>query len=84
MTAPQGLTDDEVRDRQRQGAVNIVPAGPSRSIAEIVRANTITPVNLIMTTLLVLILVAGKPGDALFAGVIVSNTVVGITQELRA
>ena len=84
MTPPRGLTSDEVRDREQRGAINLVPDGPSRSIPEIIKANTLTPVNMIMTTLLVLIFIAGKPGDALFAGVIVSNTVVGITQEIRA
>jgi cation-transporting ATPase E len=32
----------------------------------------------------VLVLIAGSPKDALFAGVIVSNSVIGIVQELRA
>ena len=37
-----------------------------------------------MGSLLAVILVAGFPGDALFAGVIVSNSVIGTFQELRA
>ncbi|MDG2113138.1 MAG: HAD-IC family P-type ATPase, partial [Actinomycetota bacterium] len=64
--------------------MNHVPSAPTRTIRQIIHANMLTPVNLIMGTLLVLILVAGKPGDALFAGVIVSNSVIGILQELRA
>ena len=48
------------------------------------KANVFTPINLIIGTLLVLILVAEAPGDALFAGVVVSNSIVGIVQELRA
>jgi len=81
---PTGLTSDEVAERIRRGAVNQVPAAPTRSISQIIQANVLTPVNLIMGTLLVLILVANKPGDALFAGVILSNSVIGIIQELRA
>ncbi len=66
------------------GRVNDVPDAPVRTTGEILRANVLTPVNAIMGTLLVLILVAGFPGDALFAGVIVSNSVIGTIQELRA
>ena len=82
--ASSGLTAQEVEQRKREGRVNVALDGPSRTIAQIYRANIFTTVNMIMGTLLVLILVAGKPGDALFAGVIVSNSVIGIVQEIRA
>ncbi len=42
------------------------------------------PVNAIMLSLFALILVAGFPADGLFVGVVVSNTVIGIAQELYA
>ena len=48
------------------------------------RANTLTVFNLILATFLVVILVAGRPADALFAGVLVANTAIGIVQEVRA
>ena len=38
----------------------------------------------IIGTLFVLILVAGYPADALFAGVVISNSVIGIAQEIQA
>ncbi|MCP3935835.1 MAG: HAD-IC family P-type ATPase [Actinomycetia bacterium] len=79
-----GLSSDQVAERRRDGRINAVPASPSRTIGQIIRANIFTTVNLIIGTLLVLILVAGKPGDALFAGVIISNSVIGIIQEVRA
>jgi len=79
-----GLTQDQVDQRLTDGRVNVIPTPPSRSIRQIIRANVVTPVNMIMTTLLVLILVSGHPADALFAGVIVSNSAIGILQELRA
>src|SRR5438874_392070 len=89
MTAPgapplAGLTSAEVQERVAQGRVNLVPDAPVRTIGEIVRANVFTRVNAIVGTLFVLILIAGRPKDALFAGVIVSNSVIGIVQELRA
>jgi len=82
--APTGLTAAEVAERRADGRVNDVPDAPVRTTGEILRANVLTPVNAIMGSLLVLILVAGFPGDALFAGVIVSNSVIGTIQELRA
>jgi cation-transporting P-type ATPase E len=79
-----GLTAGEVDERRRAGLTNDVPDAPVRTLGEIVRANVFTPVNAIMGTLLALILIAGYPQDALFAGVIISNSVIGIVQELRA
>ena len=79
-----GLTVGEVSRRIADGRVNDVPDAPVRTTREILRANVLTPVNAIMGALLALILVAGFPGDALFAGVIVSNSVIGTVQELRA
>ncbi|MDE0194094.1 MAG: HAD-IC family P-type ATPase [bacterium] len=79
-----GLTADEVAQRVADGRVNDVPDAPVRTLGEIIRANVFTPVNAILLSLLVLILVAGAPGDALFVGVVVSNSIIGIVQELRA
>ena len=79
-----GLSTDEVAQRVADGRVNDVPDAPVRTLGEIIRANVFTPVNAILLSLLVLILVAGAPGDALFVGVVVSNSVIGIAQELRA
>ena len=79
-----GLTAEQVEDRITSGRVNVIPTPPSRSIRQIVRANVVTPVNMIMITLLVLILISGNPGDSLFGFVILSNSIIGILQELRA
>ena len=79
-----GLTTAEVAERLADGRVNDVPDAPVRTTSEIFRANVLTPINAIMGALFALILVAGFPGDALFAGVIVSNSIIGTVQELRA
>lgn len=81
---PDGLTAAEVEARELDGRVNAVPDAPVRTFGEIVRANVLTPVNGIIGTLFVLILIAGFRSDALFAGVVVSNSVIGIGQELHA
>jgi cation-transporting ATPase E len=79
-----GLDDVAVGERVRAGRTNQVPDAPVRTMGQIIRANLLTPVNAIMVTLFVLILVAGFPKDGLFVGVVVSNAVIGVIQELRA
>jgi len=83
-TAPRGLTTEEVEQRRREGRTNDVPDAPVRTVGQIVRNNVLTPVNAIIGSMFVLIMVAGFPADALFAGVVVSNSVIGIAQELKA
>lgn len=79
-----GLTSAEVEERRAEGRTNAAPPSPVRSLGEIVRANVFTPVNAIMLSLFVLILVARSPRDALFVGVVLSNSIIGIVQEVRA
>ncbi len=56
----------------------------SRSTATIVRANVLTPFNLILTSLGLVTLVFGDARDALFLFIVVTNAGIGIWQELRA
>jgi cation-transporting ATPase E len=79
-----GLTGAEVAERVARGQVNDVPAAPSRTVREIVRANVFTRFNALLGSLLVVILVVGPIQDALFGLVLIANAVVGIVQELRA
>jgi len=82
--AAQGLTAQEVADRIARGQVNDVPAVPSRTVGQIVRANVFTRFNALLGSLLVVILIVGPIQDALFGFVLVANAGVGIYQELRA
>ena len=79
-----GLTSTQVAERHASGLTNNVPDAPVRTLWEIAKANILTPVNAIMLTLFALIMVAWSPGDALFVGVVFSNSVIGIIQEVRA
>jgi cation-transporting ATPase E len=79
-----GLTEAEVSERVATGRVNDVAAGPSRTVAEIVRANVFTRFNALLGSLLVVILIVGPYQDALFGFVLIGNTLIGIVQELRA
>jgi cation-transporting ATPase E len=79
-----GLTSAEVADRVGRGLANTVPTSPTRTVGQIVRGNVFSPINLIVAILAALVIAAGSPKDALFGGVIVANSVIGVVQELRA
>ncbi len=79
-----GLTEAEVAERVARGEVNDVPEVPSRTVAEIVRANVFTRFNALLGSLLVVILYVGPIQDALFGFVLIGNSAIGIYQELRA
>ncbi len=79
-----GLSSAEVEHRRASGQVNHTDRRTSRSIASIVRSNVLTRFNAIITVLAVVVLIFGHPIDALFAGVMVVNAVIGIIQEVRA
>ncbi len=83
-TVLEGLSAAQVRERVARGDVNDVPAVPSRTVGEIVRANVFTRFNALLGGLLVVILIVGPVQDALFGGVLIANTLIGIIQELRA
>lgn len=81
----EGLTPTEVRDRVRAGQVNTVVERPSRTTGEIVSANVVTRFNILLgVLLLVTLIVLRQPRDALFGIVLVTNSAIGIIQELRA
>src|SRR5690606_36025563 len=83
--ATRGLSGDQVAERLADGRVNTLPTAPTRTVGEIVRANVLTPVNAIVGVLLVFVVLAnGISPDMLFGGVIITNSVIGIVQELRA
>ncbi len=81
---PVGLNAEEVQQRISDGRTNDVPDQPVRTVRQIIRNNVLTPVNAIIGSMFTLIMVAGYPADALFAGVVVSNSLIGIAQELKA
>jgi cation-transporting ATPase E len=83
-TPSTGLTDAEVRERDRQGLVNDAGERTSRTYREIVKANVFTRFNAILGTMLVIVLAVGSPADALFGVILVVNSLIGIVQEVRA
>ena len=83
-SAVRGLDEAQVEDRRARGLTNDVPDRPSRTVGEIVRANVFTRFNALLGGLFVVILVVGESNDALFGGVLIANTLIGVVQELRA
>lgn len=79
-----GLSKEEVKERVQSGKANICPKAPSRTFGQILQANLFTRFNAINAVLAVLVIIAGSPKNALFSGVIISNTLIGIIQEVRA
>ncbi|MDO8392092.1 MAG: cation-translocating P-type ATPase [Actinomycetota bacterium] len=79
-----GLTSAEVADRVARGLTNAVPDAPTRTVGQIIRGNVLTPINFVVGTLAAMVIAAGSPKDALFGGVIIANSVIGVVQELRA
>jgi magnesium-transporting ATPase (P-type) len=81
--APAGLSAAEAAARLAARG-RPTPTASSRSYASIVRANVLTPFNLILTAFGVLTLAFGDWRDALFLLVVVVNSLIGIVQEVRA
>lgn len=80
---PGGLSEAEAQ-RRLTAAGRSRRAATSRSYASIVRANVLTVFNLILAVFGTLTLIFGDARDALFLGVIVANSTIGIVQEVRA
>jgi len=78
------LSPEEIALRRKSGKSNRIDSAESRSVASILRANIFTRFNAIISVMLVLILVFGKLGDAMFGFVMIANALIGIVQELRA
>ncbi len=83
--ATQGLSAAEVEQRRAQGLTNDVPSRSSRPLAQILRENLLSITNVILFVIMIVLVVIGKPGDAVVTGgAVLVNVIVGIFQEIRA
>ncbi len=80
----RGLSAADVQSRIDAGLVNAAPPKATRTIGQILRANVLTRFNAILGALLVVVAIVGPPQDALFGGVLLANTTIGVVQEIRA
>jgi cation-transporting P-type ATPase E len=81
--ALRGLSAVEAERRLRERGPRRAPP-TSRSYASIVRANVFTVFNVVLAAFGAVTLAFGDWRDALFLGVLLANTAIGITQEVRA
>uniref|UniRef100_B8HWM1 ATPase, P-type (Transporting), HAD superfamily, subfamily IC n=1 Tax=Cyanothece sp. (strain PCC 7425 / ATCC 29141) TaxID=395961 RepID=B8HWM1_CYAP4 len=81
----QGLTEEEVLSRRKQGLGNQVQTKTSRSYLEILRQNVFTFMNCVLFAIGLILTVLGRPGDAVVSvGVVLMNAIVGVVQESRS
>ena len=81
----KGLTDEQVQLRHACGWGNTPPKPAGRTEQEIIRGHLLTLFNLVFLLLaIVLLLVGSELKNMVFLIVVICNTAIGITQELRA
>ena len=81
----KGLSQQQVNERKQQGRVNTQPENLTITLKQILRKNILTLFNLINIVIAaILIAVGGQFREILFLGFIVSNSSMGIIQELRS
>ena len=80
----QGLTTEQVRQRQAQNLINHDATVPTKSIGAIIRENLCTLFNLINAVLAFAVFSVGSYKNMLFMGVVLCNLFIGIVQEIRA
>jgi len=83
--AIRGLTEADVTARRQQGQGNNVKLSTSRSYGDIIRANMLNLINVILFAIGAIMIAIGRAGDAVTSvGLIVFNVLIGIYQEIRA
>ena len=80
----KGLNNSQVQKRIAAGYVNTQDEKITKSYKEIFRDNILTLFNLINAVLAGLIIFIGSYKNLLFLGVVFSNLIIGIFQEIRA
>ena len=80
-----GLSADEVAARKARGEVNVPPPSPGRSYRQIIFGNAFSFVNNVFYVLCLLLVLLGRPFDAILPLVVVlANAGVSVFQEVRA
>ncbi len=84
-TPETGLSDVDAAHRRAQGLGGSAPPSTTRSYWAIVRENVFTFINNVLFLLGVLLVIVGRPSDAIVSLLVIgTNIVVGIVQEVRA
>ena len=84
LTEGSGLTEEEAASRFAEGLGNQAAADDGRSPLRIIAKNLFTWFNLLNVLLALALALVGAWRNMLFLGVVVSNTLIGTIQEMRA
>lgn len=79
-----GLTKDEVDERAKEGLINADSPIRTKSVFRIITDNILTLFNAINFIIALALFLVGSYRNMLFCGVVVSNLLIGIVQEIRA
>lgn len=79
-----GLSEEEVQKRIREGKVNVINKKSTKTVKQIVAGYLFTFFNFINLVLALCLASVHSFKNMLFLGVVISNTAIGIVQELRA
>ena len=80
----QGLTHQQVRQRQADGLVNAKVRSNQKTVAQIIRDNVMTLFNVFNFAIGVCIFLVGSYENLAYLFVIVANILIGIIQEIRS
>lgn len=83
-TAEDGLGEEAVAAAREAGEDNRAQEDPGKSVWQIVASNLFTLFNLLNFALAACLIAVGSYRNMLFMGVVISNTLIGTVQELRA
>ncbi len=83
-TPPEGLSSAEAAAREKAGKGNRAKDTASRSVLGILSSNLFTFFNFLNIALALCLVSVHSYRNMLFLGVVISNTVIGTVQELRA
>lgn len=85
MTDPKiGLCEAEVRQKIKEGRVNIAVNAPTKTVGQIIVSNTFTYFNFIFCALALLLVAVGAFRELTFMPIVIVNTLIGIVQEIRS
>jgi len=79
-----GLSSDEVKKRYEQNLVNYDTSVKTKKITDIIKSNLFTLFNLLNFVLAFAIFLVKSYKNLLFLGVVISNTIISIIQEIHA
>ena len=79
----QGLTNEQVQERIRQGQVNRTSGG-TKSVKRIILEHSLTLFNLLNLVLAIAVFAVGSYRNMLFMFIVIINTAIGAIQEIRS